>query len=150
MKEITLRVTDDMAQLVEQWAELIPNMEVVDTDNCLDDDNRDLCFRMAIMELRKDNVIRKARDFAWIMAALDQELMEEYEGFYSSQAFIDYMASLGIDSLPDRSTLYRAYKKIDGDYPNWTFMDNIDDKEVSRRKAIVVRFKSAFLRAKRR
>ena len=150
MKEITLRVTDEMAQLVEQWAEHIPDMEVVDTDECLDDNNRDLCFKQAIMELRQDNVIRKPRDYAWIMAALDQDAIADYEGFYSSQAFIDYMDMLGIDGLPDRSTLYRACNLIEGKYPNWTYMDDPNDSELSRRNNVVVRFRSAYLRAKRR
>ena len=149
MKEITLRVTDELAQLVEQWVQHIPNMEVVDMGECMDMSRRDQCFKQAILELKEDRVIRRPRDYAWIMAALEQNVIAEYDCLYSSQAFIDYLELLGIKDLPDRTTLYRAYNLIDGKYPQWSFFDDPDDKEVLRRINVVVRFKSAFYRAKR-
>lgn len=148
MKEITMRVSDELSVFVKQWAEYIPDVEMV-TDDDYQDDQRDVWFKEAVMMLKQDGVIRKPRDYAWIMAAIEQDLLEDYEGFYSSQAFIDYLAMIGIDNLPERTTLYRAYNLIDGEYPEWTFMDDPDDREVSRRKNVVLRFKSAFFKAKR-
>jgi hypothetical protein len=101
------------------------------------------------MELKNDKVIRRPRDYAWIMAALDQDMMADYEGFMSPQAFIEYMATIGLTMLPDRTTLFRAYNLIDGEYPNWTFDDEPDEQEARRRMNVVVRFKSAYYRAKR-
>ena len=89
MKEITLRVTDEMAVIIEQLVEHMADVEVMDTGECLDDDIRDLWFKQAIMELKKDKVIRRPRDYAWIMAAIDQDVMSDYESFISPQAFIE-------------------------------------------------------------
>ena len=149
MTEITLRVPDTMVALIENLAAHVPGMEVVATGDSMGDDERDLCFRKAIVELKEEGVIRKRKDYAWIMAALEQGLIAEYEGFYSPQSFIDYMKQVGIELLPVRTTLYRAYTLIGGEYPDWTFKDKPNDNEALRRKNIVVRFKSAFYRAKR-
>ena len=35
MKQITLRVPDDMAQMIEEWAERIPEMEVIKKNSLL-------------------------------------------------------------------------------------------------------------------
>ena len=149
MKEITLRVTDEMAVIIEQLVEHMVDVEVMDTDECPDDDTRDQWFKQAIMELKDDKVIRRPRDYAWIMAAIDQDVMADYESFISPQAFIEYMVTTGLTMLPDRTTLFRAYNLIDGEYPNWTFDDDPDDLEARRRMNVVVRFKSAYYRAKR-
>lgn len=150
MKEITLRVTDEMAQLVEQWAEHIPNMEVVDTGDCLDDDNRDLCFRQAIMELKAEGVLRRPCDYAWIMVAIDQFVVDEIEAFNSSRAFVGYLGELGIDDLPHHSTLTRNSHCVEGIYPDWEFSDTDEHQEVLRRRNVVKRFLAAYNRAKRR
>ena len=149
MKEITLRMSDEMAVIIEQLVEHMTDVEVMDTGECPDDDPRDIWFKQAIMELKNDKVIRRPRDYAWIMAALDQDMMADYEGFMSPQAFIEYMATIGLTMLPDRTTLFRAYNLIDGEYPNWTFDDEPDEQEARRRMNVVVRFKSAYYRAKR-
>lgn len=49
MKEMTIRVSDELAELVERWTEHTPEMEVIDTSDCLGDDERDLCFKQAIV-----------------------------------------------------------------------------------------------------
>ena len=149
MKEITLRVTDELAVIIEQLVEHMADVEVMDTGECPDDDTRDLWFRQAIMELKKDKVIRRPRDYAWIMAAIDQDVMADYEAFISPQAFIEYMVTARLTTLPNRTTLFRAYNLIDGEYPNWTFDDDPDEQEARRRMNVVVRFKSAYYRAKR-
>lgn len=100
MKEMTIRVSDELAELVERWTVHTPEMEVIDTSDCLCDDERDQCFKQAIMELTEEGVIRRPRDYAWIMAAIDQDVIAEYESFNSSQAFIDYMKIVGITKLP--------------------------------------------------
>ena len=150
MKEITLRVPDDMVALMEQLAQRLEGVEIADVcDGTLTETDMDLCFRLAVMELKQDNVIRKPRDYAWMMAALEQDAISDLEGFESPQSFVNYLTMLGIEKLPNRSTLFRAYNNIIGVYPNWTFLDEPDGDEILRRKNIVIRFKSAFLRHKR-
>ena len=52
---MTIRVSDELAELVERWTEHTPEMEVIDTSDCLGDDERDLCFKQAIVELIEEN-----------------------------------------------------------------------------------------------
>lgn len=150
MKEITFRVPDELAHLLEEWARLIPEMELVYTEDCdLSEDMCSRCVRRAILQLKTEGVIRRVSDYAWIMTALEQGIISELKGFRSPQAFIDYLRQLGIEHLPCRTTLFMAYNNMVGQYPNWTFTDTTNPNEILRRKNVVVRFKSAFLRAKR-
>ncbi len=150
MKEITLRVPDDMVALIEQWAERIPEMEVVcSVDSIVTEDVRDLCAKAAFETLLINNVIRRPRDYAWIKMALDQNVIPDFKGFYSDQNFIDYLQQLGIERLPGRTTLYDAYSITLDRYPDWTFTDNPDADEALRRKNVVKQFLSAYGRAKR-
>ena len=150
MKEITWRVPDDMVVLMEQLAQHLEGVEIADVhDGTMTETDIDRCFRLAFMELKQDNVIRKPRDYAWIMIALEQNVVKDFNGFSSHQAYIDYLEMLGMEGLPGRTTLFRAYNLTEGVYPNWTFLDNPKMEEALRRKNIIVRFTSAFMRAKR-
>jgi hypothetical protein len=150
MKEITLRVPDDMVALIEQLAQHLEGVEIADVcDGTLTETDIDQCFRQAFMELKQDNVIRKPRDYAWIMMALEQNVIKDVNGFSSHQAYIDYLEMLGVEDVPGRTTLFRAYNLTVGTYPDWTFLDTPKKEEVLRRKNIIVRFSSAFMRAKR-
>ena len=149
MKEITMRVNDEMEGLIEELTKHLEGVEVVGTGELMAEEDCDTCFKEAIMELRQDGVIRRPRDYGWIMAGLEQNVIDDMEGFISPQAFIDYMNQVGLDELPCRSTLSSAYGSVDGQWPEWTFWDTEELNEILRRKNVVVRFKSAFLRAKR-
>lgn len=149
MKEITLRVPDQMVALIEQWAQYVPEMEIIMTTDSLSKDDRDLCFKQAIQELIDDRLIRKPMDYAWIMTAVEQGAVKDFEPFPSHQSFIDYLDLLGVKELPSRTTLFRAYAKISGVYPQWVFTDGPKQGEKLRRNTIVVRFLSAYSRAKR-
>ena len=68
---------------------------------------------------------------------------------YSS--IIDDYDYLGIDNLPCRSTLSSAYASIEGRFPSWSFGALlVTVAEMNHRKDVVIRFRSAFARAKRR
>ena len=150
MKEITIRVPDDMAQLVEQWAQWIPEMEVVrEVDNMMSEDVRDLCARTAFDTLLEEKAIRRPRDYAWIMLAMDQEAIDDFEGFRSHQDYIDYLKEIGVDGVPSRTTLFNMENMTMGDYPDWTFLDEPSPNEALRRKNLVKLFLSAYRRAKR-
>ncbi len=150
MKEITLKVPDNMLGLIEQLALHMNDVEIVNVfDGTMTETETDHCFRMAIMEMKEEHVLRKPRDYAWIMTSIEQHVISDLKAFESPQSFINYLRHLGISRLPDRSTLSRAYNTIIGKFPEWTFLDKPDSGEVLRRKTVVVRFKSAFMRYKR-
>ena len=150
MKEITLKVPDNMLGLIEQLALHMNGVEIVNVfDGTMTETETDQCFRMAIMEMKEEHVLRKPRDYAWIMTPIEQHVISDLKAFESPQSFINYLRHLGISRLPDRSTLSRAYNTIIGKFPEWTFLDKPDSGEVLRRKTVVVRFKSAFMRYKR-
>lgn len=150
MKEITLNVPDDMLALIEQLAHHMNGVEIANVcDGTLTETENDQCFRNAIMELKEDNVLRKPRDYAWIMTAIEQHAINQLRAFESPQSFINYLGMLGIKGLPNRSTLSRAYGIIIGKFPEWTFLDNADSNETLRRKNVGIRFKSAFLKYQR-
>lgn len=139
-----------MLALIEQLAYHINGVEIVNVWNeTLTETETDQCFRKAIFEMKGEHVLRKPRDYAWIMTSIEQHVISELKAFESPQSFIDYLRRLGISDLPNRSTLSRAYNNIMGKYPEWTFLDEPDCNELMRRKTVVVRFKSAFLRYKR-
>lgn len=150
MVELRLRVPEEVAQELKMLAEkLVSVMEGRDED--LTEDEYDRSFREAILELKEDGVIKKPRDYAWIMAAVNEGVVAGAVPFVSPQDFIDYMGGLGIDNVPCRSTLSSAYSSIVGRYPYWSYGEAaVAPAEVNHRKDVVARFKSAFARAKRR
>ena len=149
MKEITLRVPDELAPELEA---LVKKMALVmEVEEYICDNDYDKIFREAILELKEDHVIRKPRDYAWIMAAVNDGVVNDAEPFVSPQDFIDYLNGLGIDNLPCRSTLSSAYASIDGRFPSWSYGELLMTvAEMNHRKDVVIRFRSAFARAKRR
>ena len=116
-----------------------------------------------------NHAFRFGYDYTWVMMAINEGLVDDYDGFRSPQAFLDYLYEIGIEGLPTRFTLFRAYSKtldsypnwtfLDMDdaseslrrikYPNWTFLDMDDASESLRRINVVKQFLSAFGKAKR-
>ena len=150
MKETTLRVPEALAPELEALAKKLAQMMEEDEDLSVDNEY-DRSFREAILELKEDGVIKKPRDYAWIMAAVNEGVVAGAVPFVSPQDFIDYMSGLGIDNVPCRSTLSSAYSSIVGRYPYWSYGEAaVAPAEVNHRKDVVARFRSAFARAKRR
>ena len=150
MKQITLKGPDDVLGLIEQLAHHMNGVEIVNVfDDAMTETETDECFRMAITELKEEHVLRKPRDYAWIMTSIEQHVISELKAFESPQSFIDYLRHLGISGLPHRSTLSRAYNTITGKFPEWTYSKKPSYYEERRRIAVVVRFQSAFLKYKR-
>jgi hypothetical protein len=150
MKEITLRVTEEMAQLVKQWAEHIPDMEVVATDDCDDSiEFCDQCLLSALATLRENKVIVHPYDFTWIMAAINQYAVDGIEGFRSSNAFVKYLKELGVEDVPCRDTVSSNINKVEDVYPTWTFSDTEEPYEVRRRRNVAIQFVAAYNKAKR-
>ncbi len=146
MKEITFRVPDDMAQLLEEWAKRIPEMEIVSREECLASslDDVDLRVSVALKALVDRDAIRHIYDFTWLMVAIGDGVLKGMNGFRSPQSFIDYLKNIGISRLPSRFTISVYYNKVCGKYPDWEFTDTNDPSEILRRKNVVRQFLSAF------
>ena len=151
MRTIVLNVPDNMAQLIEEWAKHIPDMEVVKNKRSLGQrlDDADLRMKFVFKKLKTDGVLQHLYDYTWIMMAINQGLIEGLDTFRSPQAFIDYLSALGIDKLPTRFSISLAFSKTLDTYPDWTFIDVTDACEILRRKNVVKQFLSAYGVAKR-
>lgn len=149
MKEVILRIEDSAVEKFLDFIKLCQMVEVVNSNEVVETrEMMDCCFYAAINELRRDKAFHTRGDYGYIMYALNDEVMKGFF-FYSPREFITYLSDLGFDELPGKSTLYDTGMKFKGHYPDWEFLDDSDVKEVLRRKNIVVRFLSAFNRARR-
>ena len=149
MIELTIRVPEAVAPEIKMLAEKLAGMVEIGDDEWLDEDDFTSFFRKAIDELWRDRVLKRPRDYGWIMAALDQGLIDDIEPFASPSKFREYLKILGVQPLPSKTTIASAYNNVVGDFPDWAFLDEPDGTEVLRRKNVVNRFRSAFMRAKR-
>ncbi len=149
MKEITFRVPDDMAQLLEEWAKRIPEMEIVRREECLDAalDDMNLRVALAIKDLANKGAIRYYYDYTWIMVAIGDGVVKGMNAFRSPQSYIGYLKGIGVEKVPSRSTISNFNNKVYGNYPNWAFTDTEDTSEILRRKNVVRQFLSAFNKA---
>ena len=82
-------------------------------------------------------MIEHLYDYTWVMAIMNE--MDDLPSFSSPKSFIDYLASLGIQSLPSLSTIKKKYSKMGGKFPTWIF-EIQDSNEVRRRINIAKRF----------
>lgn len=151
MTDLIIRVPDDMAHLIEEWAKHIPEMELVSREEAEPIGLGDMDCRMAlVLEVLKQNkTIRYLYDYTWIMVAINDGVIDGLGGFKSPQSFMDYLGSLGIENIPSRTTLSTSYNKVVGKYPDWEFTDTEDPQEILRRKNVVRQLISALNRAKR-
>ena len=150
MKEITIRVPDEMAQLLEEWAKHIPEMEIVcrqeSTDYGLGDMDRRMALALEV--LRQNKTIRHLYDYTWIMVAIGDGVIKGMGGFRSPQKFMDYLSSLGVERIPSRTTLSTFNNNVLGSYPDWEFTDTDDPQEILRRKNVVRQLISALNKLK--
>ena len=150
MKQVLLSIEDDAFEKLMGMLSLCPSVKVESVEDCIvTEDNKDLCAKIAFETLIINKVIRRPRDYAWIMMAMEQKVIGDYDNFRSPQSFIDFLQQLGIEKLPGRTTLFDAYSITLGSYPEWTFTDNPSADESLRRKNVVKQFLSAYGRAKR-
>ena len=150
MKQVILKIDDSAYEKFMGMVSLCPQVEVVCESSITDVMNdRDQCMVYAIQTLRNNHVFRFGYDYTWVMMAINEGLIDDYERFRSPQAFLDYLYEIGIDKLPSRITLSLAYSKTFNHFPDWTFTDMDNPSEILRRKNVVRQFLSAFGTAKR-
>ena len=149
MKDITLRVHDEMVPLLEEWAKHIPEMEVVSRTESviygLDDMDRRMALAFEV--LIQNGTLKSPCDYTWIMVAIGDGVIKGMGAFRSPQSFMDYLKNLGLERIPSRTTLSTWYNKVIGIYPKWEFTDTQDPQEILRRKNIVTQFISALNKA---
>lgn len=147
MKEITLRVPDDMVALFVQLAARMPEVEIVECGAVSPDDDglgdTDRRVAMALKTLQQNGALRNPFDYTWIMVAIGDGAVKGMGKFRSPQSFMDYLHQIGIERVPSRSTLSAWYNKVLGVYPDWEFTDTKDQQEIIRRKNVVRQFLSA-------
>ncbi|MCR5577864.1 MAG: hypothetical protein K6F74_01420 [Prevotella sp.] len=150
MKEIVLKIDDNAFDDFLGMIRHCPFIEVLSTSQDIDSrEVRDKCFYEAVLELQRDRLLRTRSDYTYIMLAVNDRVVDGFY-FYSPLDYLDYMSQLGLEHLPGKSVLYDTVKKVGKHYPNWSFSDKPDANERLRRNNIVIRFISAFNRAKRR
>lgn len=149
MKEITFRVPDNMAQLLEEWVKHIPELEIVSRQESTEYGLGDMDKQMALaLEVLKQNkTIRYLYDYTWIMVAINDGSIKGIGSFRSPQSFIDYLKGLGIEKVPSRSLISSFLDKVLGTYPDWVFVDTEDPREILRRKNVVRQLISALNKA---
>ena len=99
---------------------------------------RDRRFAYAVNNVKKEGLIKFGYDWTWIELYCEGEMTDA--NFSTPASFLDYLSVLGIDSLPDRTTLAKKVDMVKGKYPNWTFSDSKNASETMRRKRVVGRF----------
>ena len=99
---------------------------------------RDRRFAYAVNNVKKEGLIKFGYDWTWIELYCEGAIVDA--NFSTPTSFLDYLSVLGIDSLPDRSTLAKKMDVVKGEYPNWTFSDSKNPSETMRRKRVVGRF----------
>ena len=153
MKEIILRIEDSAFEKFMGLVELCPMVEVINVGH--PEETRefiDECFKLAIQFMQLTHAFRKPGDHSYIMKAVNEGVVKDIDPFVSPVEYLDYLEMLGVEDLPGKSTIYDNLQKIEGEYPNWTFVGENkkpNPREILRRKNIVVQFQSAFFKAKR-
>ena len=150
MKQLVLEIEDSVYEQFMGMVGICQGVVVIATEDHVDVvSNRDQCMAYAIRTLRQNNVFRHYYDYTWIMMAINEGQIDDFDGFKSPQTFLNYLYELGIDKLPSRITLSLAYSKTLDSFPDWTFVDVDDASEILRRKNVVKQFLSAYGTAKR-
>ncbi len=148
MKQVVLRIDDAAFEKFMGMVSLCPQVEVV---NVCDTGDKKLTMdgfvAMAIREMRQRLAFRSPCDYAYLMVAMNQNVVKGLPFFYTPKDFIDYMREADFDNLPGRSTVYNTIAKVKGKYPDWTFTDDPKASEALRRKNLIKQFLSAFVRA---
>ena len=117
------------------------SMEVVcrqeSRESCLDDIGGRMSHALKMLE--QDGTIRHKYDYTWIMVAIGDGAVKGMSAFRSPQSFMDYLQSLGVESVPSRTTISTWYNRVVGRFPDWKFTDTKDPREIIRRKNVVKR-----------
>lgn len=148
MRKITIVVPDDKQALVEELVKAITDMEIVevkDMDSIEEFQRESPMERLnfAIRGVVAEKTLGNLYDFAWLYAAIRQELLKGIEKFRSVDSFRQHLINIGIKKVPSNSTISDKYNCLSQshDFPDWVFSD-CDATETQRRINVTKRFLS--------
>lgn len=98
----------------------------------------------ALLTLQEEGLIKHKYDYAWLLTAINQGIVDDMSKFNSVKSFIDYVKSLGIDGVAGNSTLALYLGYVNGRFPDWCFSDKCDNREKIRRINLINRFLKLF------
>ena len=101
-------------------------------------EDRDNRFLYAINKVIEEGLLKYGYDWTWIELYCEGAINDVQ--FNAPKSFLDYLWLIGVQSLPDRTSLAKKIDVVRGEYPNWTFTDTSSSKEIKRRKLVVGRF----------
>ena len=101
-------------------------------------EDRDNRFLYAINKVIEEGLLKFGYDWTWIELYCEGAINDVQ--FNAPKSFLDYLLLIGVNSLPDRTSLAKKIDVVRGEYPNWTFTDTSSSKEIKRRKLVVGRF----------
>ena len=101
-------------------------------------EDRDNRFLYAINKVIEEGLLKYGYDWTWIELYCEGAITDLQ--FNAPKSFLDYLWLIGVQSLPDRTSLAKKIDVVRGEYPNWTFTDTSSSKEIKRRKLVVGRF----------
>ncbi len=150
LTELTLKVPQEVVPELKMLAEKLAGMvNGGKEENLLTLEEIDHCVAVAVNKLKEEKMIRSSRDYAWIMMVMNEQVLDDFEEYYTALSFIDYLEAIGIDDRPGKSTLYDNCALVIGDFPKWVFSDEPAHGEATRRINVGKRFLNAYMRAKR-
>ena len=146
MKEITFRVADERAELYREMARHLGDK--IASEKTIEDEQVDVFARarIALNIVRCENLIKHQYDYAYIRRLIDEDKLKGLHMFESTKSFREFLKELGVENVPGNSTIDDTYKRINGEFPNWTFDDTKDPGRVIRRINLAKRFLSAFIK----
>ena len=120
-----------------------PPLEIVEEPALTPDDER---VKAVLEQMKRERVLLHSYDYAWVMELFrkaDEHRLPHR--FYSAASFVRYITDdLGIAGAPCASSLTRKLSVVYGTFPEWTFVDDPDGREVKRRVNVGRRFLSLF------
>lgn len=148
MKQMVINVADERVPL---YRELVSQLgDKIASEKQVDDEHVDVFerARLALRIVMDEGLIRFKGDYAYINKLIDENKVKGMHMFESSKTFRLFLEQMGVEKLPGCTTIEDAYKTIEGNFPNWTFMDTNDPGKMIRRINVARRFLSAFTKGK--
>lgn len=145
---MVINVADERVPL---YRELVSQLgDKIASEKQVDDEHVDVFerARLALRIVMDEGLIRFKGDYAYINKLIDENKVKGMHMFESSKTFRLFLEQMGVEKLPGCTTIEDAYKTIEGNFPNWTFMDTNDPGKMIRRINVARRFLSAFTKGK--
>lgn len=132
------------------YLEVAPFARVVESDDSLQLASVDDRVKHALDCLKKEKMLVRKYDYAWIMRYINEEHIKAIGLFFSSvNSYRTYITNyMGHGDVASLSTLSLYYSSIGGRFPEWSFSDTTDATERLRRVNLVKRFEVIYTRGK--